>query len=145
VNVNNEFIVGVPIEEAWKAMLDLERIAPCLPGASIDDRVGDEYKGTMRVKIGPITAKYQGTVRYKEVDEQAQRAVLHTTDRDARGQGTASATITSNLEKAGDRTKVSVETDMKLTGRAAQFGRGVAQDVATKMLGQFAECLEQEL
>jgi carbon monoxide dehydrogenase subunit G len=145
VNVNNEFMVAVPIEEAWKAMLDLERIAPCLPGASIDEQDGDEYKGTMRVKVGPITAKYQGTVRYEEVDEQARRAVLHATGRDARGQGTASATITSNLEKAGDRTKVSVETDMKLTGRAAQFGRGVAQDVATKMLGQFAECLEQEL
>ena len=145
MNVNNEFMVGVPIEEAWKAMLDLERIAPCLPGASIDDQDGDEYKGTMRVKVGPITAKYQGTVRYEEVDEQARRAILHATGRDARGQGTASATITSNLQKAGDRTKVSVETDMKLTGRAAQFGRGVAQDVATKMLGQFAECLEQEL
>ena len=126
-------------------MLDLERIAPCLPGASIGDRVGDEYKGTMRVKIGPITAKYQGTVRFEEVDEQAQRAVLHTTGRDARGQGTASAAITSNLEKAGNRTKVSVETAMKLTGRAAHVGRGVAQDVVTKMLGQFAECLEQEL
>jgi adenylate kinase family enzyme len=71
VKVNNEFIVGVPIEETWKAMLDLERVAPCLPGASIDDQVGDEYKGTMRVKVGPITAKYQGTVRYEEVDEQA--------------------------------------------------------------------------
>lgn len=71
MKVNNEFIVGVPIEETWKAMLDLERVAPCLPRASIDDQVGDEYKGTMRVKVGPITAKYQGTVRYEEVDEQA--------------------------------------------------------------------------
>ena len=110
MNVNNEFMVGVPIEEAWKAMLDLERIAPCLPGASIDDRDGHEYKGTMRVKVGPITAKYQGTVRYVDVDEQARRAVLHATGRDARGQGTASATITSILEKAGACTKVRVET-----------------------------------
>ncbi len=145
MNVNNEFVVGVPIEEAWGAMLDLERIAPCLPGASIDGQDGDEYRGTMRVKVGPITAKYQGTVRYEEVDEQARRAVLHATGRDARGQGTASATITSKLERSAERTRVSVETDMKLTGRAAQFGRGVAQDVATKMLGRFAECLEQEL
>jgi uncharacterized protein len=84
VNVNNEFVVGIPIEEAWTAMLDLERIAPCLPGASIDDQDGHEYKGTMRVKVGPITAKYQGTVRYEEVDERARRAVLHATGRDAR-------------------------------------------------------------
>jgi hypothetical protein len=99
----------------------------------------------MRVKLGPITAKYWGTVRYEEVDERARRAALHATGRDACGQGTASAAITSILEKAGASTKVSVETDMKLTGRAAQFGRGVAQDVATKMLGQFADCLEREL
>jgi carbon monoxide dehydrogenase subunit G len=138
VNVNNEVMVGVSLEEAWKARLDLQRIAPCLAGASIDERVGEDYEGTMRVKVGPITAKYQGTVRYEEVDEQARRAVSPATGRDARGQGTASATITSNLKKAGDRTKVSVETDMKLTGRAAQFGRRVALDVATKMLIQFA-------
>ena len=86
----------------------------------------------MRVKLGPITAKYWGTVRYEEVDERARRAALHATGRDARGQGTASAAITSILEKAGASTKVSVETDMKLTGRAAQFGRGVARNVATK-------------
>jgi uncharacterized protein len=110
VNMNNEFVVGVPIEEAWKAMLDLERIAPCLPGASIDDRDGHEYKGTMCVKVDPITAKCQGTVRYEEVDEWTRRAVVHATGRDARGQGTASATITSILEKAGACTKVSVET-----------------------------------
>ncbi|MDQ3363256.1 MAG: SRPBCC family protein [Actinomycetota bacterium] len=145
MNVNNEFVVGVPIEEAWQAMLDLQRIAPCLPGASIDERDGENHKGTMRVKVGPITAKYQGTVRYEEVDERTRRAVLHATGRDASGQGTASATITSNLEEAGDRTRVSVQTEMKLTGRAAQFGRGVAQDVTTKMLGRFGECLEQEL
>jgi uncharacterized protein len=105
VDVTNEFMVGVPIEEAWKAMLDLERIAPCLPGASIDDQSGDEYKGTMRVKVGPITAKYQGTVSYEEVDEQARRAVLHATGRDTRGQGTASAAITSNLERVGTERK----------------------------------------
>ena len=103
-------MVGVQIEEAWKAMLDLERIAPCLPGASIDDRDGHEYKGTMCVKVDPITAKCQGTVRYEEVDEWTRRAGVHATGRDARGQGTASATITSILEKAGACTKVRVET-----------------------------------
>jgi uncharacterized protein len=99
----------------------------------------------MKVKIGPITANYKGTVKFEEVDEDNHRAVLQATGRDARGQGTASATIVSTLQEGGDGTKVSVETDMKLTGRAAQFGRGIAQDVATKMLDQFASCLEEEI
>lgn len=146
MKINNEFTVGVPIDEAWNAMLDLERIAPCLPGASIDEQEGEnDYKGSMAVKIGPITAKYKGTVKYEEKDEANRRAVLHATGRDARGQGTASATITSTMEETSGGTKVNVETDMKLTGKAAQFGRGIAQDVASKMLGQFAECLEQRL
>jgi hypothetical protein len=99
----------------------------------------------MKVKICPNTAKKKGTVKFEEVDEENHRAVLQATGRDARGQGTASATIVSNLQEEGDGTKVSVETDMKLTGRAAQFGRGIAQDVATKMLDQFASCLEREI
>ncbi|MBA2692126.1 MAG: SRPBCC family protein [Rubrobacter sp.] len=146
MKINNEFTVGVPIGEAWNAMLDLERIAPCLPGASIDEQEDESsYKGTMAVKIGPIAAKYKGTVKYEEKDEANHRAVLQATGRDARGQGTASATITSKMEEASGGTKVMVETDMKLTGKAAQFGRGIAQDVASKMLGQFAECLEDRL
>lgn len=146
MKINNEFTVSAPIDEAWNALLDLERIAPCLPGAAIQESTGDgEYKGTMKVKIGPITATYKGTVKFEETDEKAHRAVIKASGREARGQGTASATITSALQEDGDRTKVSVETDMKLTGRAAQFGRGIAQDVAEKMLGQFADCLEREL
>src|ERR687894_911077 len=146
MKINNEFTVSAPIEQAWETMLNLERIAPCLPGAAIQEEKGDgEYDGTMKVKIGPITANYKGTVKFEETDEANHRAVLQATGRDARGQGTASATITSTLQPEGDKTKVSVETDMKLTGRAAQFGRGIAQDVATKMLNQFAECLEEEI
>jgi uncharacterized protein len=146
MKINNEFTVSAPIEQAWETMLNLERIAPCLPGAAIQEEKGDgEYDGTMKVKIGPITANYKGTVKFEETDEANHRAVLQATGRDARGQGTASATITSTLQEEGDKTRVSVETDMKLTGRAAQFGRGIAQDVATKMLNQFAECLEEEI
>src|SRR5215208_195638 len=143
MKINSEFTVGVPIQQAWDVMLDLQKIAPCLPGAAIQEEKADgEYDGTMKVKIGPITANYKGTVK----DEEDHRAVLQATGRDARGQGTASATIVSTLqEEGGDSTKVNVETDMKLTGRAAQFGRGIAQDVATKMLNQFAECLEREI
>jgi uncharacterized protein len=147
MKINNEFTVSVSIQQAWDVMLDLQKIAPCLPGAAIQEEKGDgEYDGTMKVKIGPITANYKGTVKVEEADEDNHRAVLQATGRDARGQGTASATIVSTLqEEGGDSTKVNVETDMKLTGRAAQFGRGIAQDVATKMLNQFAECLEREI
>ena len=146
MKIKNEFTVSAPVEQAWKTMLDLEKIAPCLPGAAIQEEKGDgEYAGTMKVKIGPITASYKGTVKFEETDEANHRAVLQATGRDARGQGTASATIVSTLEDQGDNTKVNVETDMKLTGRAAQFGRGIAQDVATKMLDQFAACLEREI
>src|SRR5919202_3285940 len=145
MKIDNEFTVGVPVQQAWDVMLDLERIAPCLPGASIQGSVGDEHQCTMKVKIGPITANYKGTAKFEETDEENRRAVLNATGRDARGQGTASATIVSTLQEEGDSTRVKVETDMKLTGRAAQFGRGIAQDVATKMLGQFADCLEREI
>jgi carbon monoxide dehydrogenase subunit G len=146
MKINNGFTVSAPIQQAWDTMLNLERIAPCLPGAAIQEEKDEgEYDGTMKVKIGPITANYKGTVKFEEVDEENHRAVLQATGRDARGQGTASATIVSNLQEEGDGTKVSVETDMKLTGRAAQFGRGIAQDVATKMLDQFASCLEKEI
>jgi carbon monoxide dehydrogenase subunit G len=145
MKINNEFTVSVPIQEAWDIMLDLERVAPCLPGAAVQGSEDDEYQGTMKVKIGPITANYKGTVKVEEADEENHRAVFEATGRDARGQGTASATIVSTLQEEGDQTKVRVETDMKLTGRAAQFGRGIAQDVATKMLGQFADCLEKEI
>src|SRR5215213_4806642 len=145
MKINNEFTVSVPIQQAWDIMLDLERVAPCLPGAAIQGSEDDEYQGTMKVKIGPITANYKGTVKVEEADEENHRTVVQATGRDARGQGTASATIVSTLQGEGDQTRVTVETDMHLTGRAAQFGRGIAQDVATKMLGQFADCLEREI
>ena len=145
MKINNEFAVSVPIQQAWDIMLDLERVAPCLPGAAIQGSQDDEYQGTMKIKIGPITANYKGTVKVEEADEENHRAVVQATGRDARGQGTASATIVSTLLGEGEQTRVNVETDMRLTGRAAQFGRGIAQDVATKMLGQFADCLEKEI
>lgn len=145
MKIENEFTVGSTVDEVWAALLDLERVAPCLPGAALTEQNGDEYKGTMAVKIGPVTAKYNGTVSYSEVDEENHRAVIQANGKDARGQGTASATITSKLEDMGGSTKVSVETDMKLTGKAAQFGRGIAQDVAGKIMTRFSECLEERV
>jgi len=146
LEIKNQFTVSAPIEEAWGVVLDLERIAPCLPGAAIQEQTGDgEYAGTMKVKIGPITASYKGTVKFQEIDEENHRVVLNASGRDPRGGGTASATIVSTMVEENGGTKVNVETDMKLTGRAAQFGRGIAQDVATKMLDRFAACLEEEI
>jgi uncharacterized protein len=145
VKMENEFTVDAPVEQAWKTLLDLERITPCLPGAALEEESGDEYKGTMTIRLGPVTQKYNGTVSFEETDEESRRAVLKADGKDARGQGTASATITSTLSEEDGGTKVRVETDMHLTGRAAQFGRGVQQEVATKLINQFAECLEKEI
>jgi uncharacterized protein len=146
VKIDYEFTVGVPVDQAWGRMLDLEKIAPCLPGAAIQEETADgEYAGTIKVEIGPITVGYKGTVRFEETDESAHRAVLQATGRETRGQGTASATIVSTLREEGEGTRVNVETDLLLTGRVAQFGRGIAQGVATEMLDEFAACLEREI
>ena len=142
MKLENEFTVPAPVDRAWEVLLDLERVAPCLPGAAIDGREGDAHTGTMTVRIGPITARYKGTVKIEESDEQAHRAVMRAQARDARGQGTAAATITSTMEAVDGGTRVRVETDMRITGPAAQFGRGVMQDVSAKMMGRFADCLE---
>ena len=145
MKMENEFTVEAPVEQAWETLLDLERITPCLPGAALQEESGDEYKGTMTIRLGPVTQKYNGTVSFEETDEESRRAVLKADGKDARGQGTASATITSTLSEEDGGTKVHVETDMHLTGKAAQFGRGVQQEVATKLINQFAECLEKEI
>jgi uncharacterized protein len=146
MKLENEFTVDVPVEDVWSVLLDLERVTPCLPGAALTEESGDEYKGEMKVRLGPVSQEYEGTVKIEEADESEHRAVLKADGKDARGQGTASATITSTLQDEGNgSTKVHVETDMQLTGRAAQFGRGVQQDVAEKLLKRFAECLENEI
>ena len=145
MDLTNEFRVGVPVEEAWKVLTDVERIAPCMPGAQLQEIEGDEYRGVVKVKVGPITAQYKGAARFVEKDEAAHRAVLRAEGRETRGQGNANATITAQLDSDGDGTKISVTTDLTITGRIAQFGRGVLADVSTKLLGQFADCLETKL
>ncbi len=147
MKLNNEFTVDVPVEDVWDVLLDLERITPCLPGASLTEETGErEYDGAMKVKLGPVTQQYKGTVKIQEADESAHRAVLRADGKDARGQGTASATIVSTLHDEGSgSTRVSVETDMQITGRAAQFGQGIQQQVSEKLLARFADCLEEEI
>jgi carbon monoxide dehydrogenase subunit G len=145
MKLENEFTVPAPVEHAWEVLLDVERVAPCLPGASIERSEGDEHAGTMTIKIGPITTRYSGTVRIEEADETARRAVMRAQARDSRGQGTAAATITSSMEAVEGGTRVRVETDMRVTGPVAQFGRGVMQDVSAKLMGRFADCLAAEM
>jgi carbon monoxide dehydrogenase subunit G len=145
MKLENEFTVPAPIEQAWEVLLDVERVAPCLPGAAIEGSDGDSHKGTMTIKIGPITARYTGTVKIEEADEAARRAVMRAQARDSRGQGTAGATITSTMQEVEGGTRVHVETDLRVTGPAAQFGRGVMQDVSAKLMGRFADCLAEQM
>src|SRR3954470_1029176 len=146
MKLENEFTVPAPLEQAWTVLLDVERVAPCLPGASVEPGGEDgEYAGSMTIKIGPITSRYKGTVKIERADEEARVAVMRAQAKDARGQGTASATITSSMQEVPEGTRVKVETDMRVTGPAAQFGRGVMQDVSAKLMRQFAECLAAEM
>jgi carbon monoxide dehydrogenase subunit G len=145
MELTNDFRVGVPVERAWAVLTDVELIAPCMPGAQLQEIEGDEYRGVVKVKVGPITAQYKGAARFVERDESGHKAVLRAEGRETRGQGNANATITAQLTPDGDGTAVSVVTDLTITGRVAQFGRGVMADVSSKLLGQFADCLESKL
>jgi carbon monoxide dehydrogenase subunit G len=145
MELSNQFEVDVPIDEAWTVLLDLERIAPCLPGAQLQEIEGDEYRGVVKVKVGPITAQYKGKATFQEKDDAAHRAVLKAEGRDTRGQGNANATITALLQPDGEGTSVSITTDLHLTGKVAQFGRGVLADVSGKLLKQFVDCLEADV
>jgi carbon monoxide dehydrogenase subunit G len=126
-------------------LLDFERIAPCMPGAELQEVEGDEYRGVVKVKVGPISAQYKGVAKLVEVDEGAHRAVIDAQGRDTRGQGNAKALITMSLAPDGDGTEVSIDNDVTVTGKVAQFGRGVMADVSTKLLAQFVECLESRV
>src|SRR3954453_2119484 len=146
MKLENEFTVPASIDQAWAVLLDVPRVAPCLPGATVEPGGTDgEYKGQMKIKIGPITASYKGTVKIQDTDEAAHRVAMRAQAKDARGQGTAAATITSTMEETSEGTKVHVETDMRVTGPAAQFGRGVMQDVSAKLMTRFADCLAEQL
>jgi carbon monoxide dehydrogenase subunit G len=145
MELTNEFRVGMPKAEAWKVLTDVERIAPLLPGAQLQEVEGDDYRGIVKVKVGPITAQYKGTARFLERDEDAGRVVLSASGRDTRGQGNATATITATMIPEGEGTLVKVVTDLSVTGKVAQFGRGVLADVSSKLIGQFVEALEADL
>lgn len=146
MQLEHQFSVPVPIGEAWDVLLDVERIAPCMPGASVESFDGETIVGKVKVKLGPIQVTYAGTARFTEKDEGARRAVIEASAKEARGSGTARATITALLhDDGGSATTVTVATDLAITGKPAQFGRGVMADVGNKLLGIFADCLADEI
>ncbi|MFI6244323.1 SRPBCC family protein [Micromonospora sp. NPDC050795] len=145
MKITNEFAVTVPIDRAWAVLTDLEGLAPCLPGAQLTDVDGDVYQGRVRVKVGPVVSEFAGTARFVEKDDAAYRGVIDARGRDARSTGTASALVTAHLRPDGDRTLVSVDTDLKISGKLAQFGSGMIKEVSGKLLAQFVANLEAKL
>ncbi len=145
MELQHTFTVPIDIETAWAAFTDIERIAPCLPGAVITSVDGDDFRGTAKVKLGPISLQYSGKGTWVSKDDATYHAVIDAQGKDKRGNGTAGAVITAHLEPAPDGTLVVVDTELKITGRPAQFGRGVIQDVGSKILDQFAACLAVRL
>jgi len=141
MRLEHDFTVPVPVEQAWAVLLDLPRVAPCMPGATLTEVDGDTFAGTVKVKLGPIALTYHGKGHIVERDEVAHRAVIEASGKDSRSAGTAAATVTANLVPDGTGTRVEVVTELTITGRPAQFGRGMIADVSAKLIGQFADCL----
>ena len=146
MQLENTFTIDAPIEKAWEALNTPQTIAPCFPGATLTEYEADTFTGTVKVKLGPISLTYKGKGVYKERDDAAHRVVIDASGRDSRGNGTAEATVIGTMTADGpDKTAVTMVTDMKITGRPAQFGRGVISDVADKIIGQFASCVASKL
>jgi uncharacterized protein len=145
MKIANEFTVSAPIEQAWDVLIDLEQVIPLMPGAQMTGHDGDDVLGKVKVKVGPVTSEFSGKVHFVERDRDQRRAVIDAKGKEARGTGNAAATVTATLHDAGDRTRVTVDTDLKIVGKLAQFGSGMLQQVSEKLLGQFVESLEAKL
>ncbi|MGD9528437.1 SRPBCC family protein [Pseudonocardia sp.] len=146
MQLENTFTIAAPIDKAWEALNTPTTVAPCFPGAALESYEGDSFTGTVKVKLGPISLTYKGKGTYKSRDDEAKVVVIEASGRDSRGNGTASATVTGSMKSDGpDKTSVTMVTDMTITGRPAQFGRGVMSDVADKIIGQFASCVADKL
>jgi carbon monoxide dehydrogenase subunit G len=146
MQLENKFTIAAPIEEAWAALNNPETVAPCFPGATLTEYENDSFTGTVKVKLGPISLTYKGKGTYIDRDDANHKVVIDATGRDSRGNGTAAAKVTGSMKAAGpDKTEVTMVTDMSITGRPAQFGRGVISDVADKIIGQFSSCLADKL
>jgi uncharacterized protein len=145
VELSHEFTVPVAVDTAWDHFQDIASVAECFPGAQVTGTEGDTFTGSVKVKLGPIALVYNGTGTFTEKDDTAHRFVVDAKGKDKRGNGTAGATVTLTMTDTGGSTDVKVHTDLAITGKPAQFGRGVMQDVSDKLLGQFVACLEQRM
>lgn len=145
MELTHRFQVPASIDETWKLLNDLHEVGECFPGAAVESVDGDDFSGTVKVKLGPISMQYKGTGTFTERDEQQYRAVIDAKGKDKRGNGTASANVSAQLTPDGDGTAIEVHTDLSVTGKPAQFGRGVIQDVSDKLLDQFVGCLSDKL
>jgi uncharacterized protein len=147
VKLEQSFEVRAPVDRVWETLIDVERVAPCLPGAEITEAGADgTYRGTFSVRLGPTTAAYRGALDMEQLDEAARRVVMRASGQDKRGQGSAKATIVSTMHEEGELTRVDVETDFTITGRLARFGRGgMIQDISNRLLREFADCLQQRI
>lgn len=145
MKIENEFRVDAPLEVAWAILTDIPAIAPCMPGAKLTSVEDDVYTGTIKIKVGPVTAEYSGTAKFLSKDDANHRAELSAKGRDSRGSGNADAVIVAQLVADGNATVVNIDTDLKISGKVAQFGRGVMIDISNKLIGQFVECLEDKI
>ncbi|WP_299447439.1 SRPBCC family protein [uncultured Phycicoccus sp.] len=145
MELTHDFTVPADVDTTWQTFMDLERVGSCFPGATVTEATGESFSGTVKVKLGPIALQYSGSGTFVEKDDAAHQAVIEAKGKDKRGNGTAGATVRIRLEPAGTGTAVNVVTDLTVTGKPAQFGRGVMQDVSDKLLGQFVSCIEAEL
>lgn len=145
MKLTHDFLVRLPVDQAWTVLTDLERIAPCMPGVHLDSADGDEFGGRLKVKVGPITADYAGVARFVERDVEAWTVVWRAEGRETRGKGNAAATVTMELSAEDAGTRVQVLTDLAISGRLAQFGRGVLGEVSNRLLAQFVAALEREV
>ena len=145
MHLENSFTVPLPFAEAWDVLLDIERIAPCMPGAELQEVEGEEYRGVVKVRLGAVTTQFKGAMRLDEVDRDKGVIVMKAEGRDVRGQGNAKATVTAVLLPTDAGTQVDIDTDLAITGKLAQFGRGVMGDVSKRLLDQFVTCLEADL
>ncbi|MFI7671628.1 SRPBCC family protein [Nocardia sp. NPDC049526] len=145
MKIANEFTVNAPVEQAWEVLTDLEQVVPLMPGAQMVGWEGEDFLGKLKVKVGPVTSEFTGKANFVERDEHDHRAVINGSGRDSHGSGNAAATITTQLREDGGKTRVTVDTDLKIVGKLAQFGSGMLQQVSEKLLGQFVTSLEAKL
>jgi carbon monoxide dehydrogenase subunit G len=145
MKIANEFTISAPLDDAWDVLTDLAQVVPLMPGAQLIGREGDDYMGKVKVKVGPVISEFTGKAKFVDLDRENHRAVINARGREARGTGNAAAVVTAQLHPDGNNSRVTVDTDLKIVGKLAQFGSGMLQQVSEKLLGQFVESLEAKL